>query len=163
MAKPDKQTTKIDYKEISQKKENRWVGKNKAECLDCTKRKPLNNFGKRKSGYPSSYCSICLRIRRKALREEPRWKEYMAAVRERNHKLVLAYLLRHPCQHCSNTNPVCLEFDHIAKKNYSIAKLYASTNPKIILSEISLCAVLYANCHRIKTLKEAACWRLKYT
>lgn len=74
-----------------------------------------------------------------------------------NKQRVWDYLLKHPCLHCGEDDPIVLEFDHIdpSTKISAIAMLRGSNCSWAKLeAEIAKCQVLCANCHRRKTAKE---------
>ncbi|WP_254521833.1 homing endonuclease associated repeat-containing protein [Natrinema caseinilyticum] len=54
------------------------------------------------------------------------------------------------CQRCEEADPACLDFHHVdEKKEATVAKLLSNDRPKArIRTEIELCRVLCANCHR---------------
>src|SRR5207248_6881904 len=73
------------------------------------------------------------------------------ARRHRNRLLVWNYVRTHPCVACGESNPVVLEFDHLADKYRDIVWLVPASCTSKILVEIQKCRVLCANCHRRHT------------
>ena len=76
-------------------------------------------------------------------------------------KLVLEYLLEHPCEICNEAEPIVLDFDHLdpASKKYNISKMLSGHYGwKTILSEIKKCRILCSNCHRKHTYKQQNYW-----
>jgi hypothetical protein len=74
---------------------------------------------------------------------------------QRNREYVLGYLLAHPCVDCGESDPVCLDFDHVrGKKKREISGLVrAACSLKTLQREIAKCDVRCANCHRKVTAK----------
>lgn len=59
-----------------------------------------------------------------------------------------------PCADCGTKYPsYVMQFDHIGKKNFSIANAVNGIAKERLLHEISLCEVVCANCHAIRTHK----------
>ena len=91
-------------------------------------------------------------------------REQFKVNRERNRQFIFEYLKSHPCNKCSETDPVVLEFDHLTDdkvENISHMILGAWSLDKINV-ELSKCQVLCANCHRRKTAEQFNFWILKY-
>jgi hypothetical protein len=57
----------------------------------------------------------------------------------------------HPCVDCGETDPLVLEFDHLADKRFNIAKGMRDRSWQAVLDEIAKCDVVCANCHRRRT------------
>jgi hypothetical protein len=87
-------------------------------------------------------------------RMKERAKAYTIKKRIALRRLVMAYLLEHPCVDCGEDDPVVLEFDHRepAAKSFNIgdgvSRAYGTQRVK---DEIAKCDVRCANCHRRKT------------
>jgi hypothetical protein len=64
------------------------------------------------------------------------------------------YLSEHPCVDCGESDPVVLEFDHVAKKWHDVTRL-TSMSLKRIQEEIAKCEVCCANCHTRRTAQRA--------
>ncbi len=79
----------------------------------------------------------------------------------KNRLRLLAYLQKHPCVDCDQTDIRVLEFDHVhEKKSESITNLLKNAAPwERIEAEIAKCAVRCVNCHRIKTGERGGWWR----
>lgn len=59
-----------------------------------------------------------------------------------------------PCKDCGNFYPaICMDFDHTdaTNKTQAVSKFYGRTTLKRIMEEISKCALVCANCHRVRT------------
>ena len=76
----------------------------------------------------------------------------------------VAYLLdsfeRHPCTDCGERDPLVLEFDHVADKQFSIATGLLRRPWQAVLDEMAKCEVVCANCHRRRTVKRGGFRRL---
>jgi hypothetical protein len=85
-------------------------------------------------------------------------QRYIDQARERKQALALErtsylieYFASHPCIDCGETNPVVLEFDHLADKSFDIGQSLPYRSWESILDEIAKCEVVCANCHRRRT------------
>ena len=84
-------------------------------------------------------------------------------VREAARQFVFDYLSTHPCVQCGESDPRVLEFDHLGRKDNTIAQMVSSGSPiSSIEREIAKCQVLRANCHRRKTSDERGYFRSKH-
>lgn len=64
-----------------------------------------------------------------------------------------------PCSDCGVKYPsFVMQFDHIGNKNFNIANAVNGVSKEKLLHEISLCEVVCANCHAIRTHSR----RMKY-
>lgn len=83
-----------------------------------------------------------------------------ALVNNENKQKLYAYLSKHPCVDCGQTDIRVLEFDHVRGKSASITNLLKNTAPwEMIEAEIVKCEVRCVNCHRIKTSERGNWWR----
>ena len=129
-------------------------------------------FNWKQKGLKRSYhCKTCSRRYLKDHYTKNR-EYYLTKAKKRNfkileqaHEYIGNFLMAHPCVDCGETDILVLEFDH---KNRS-EKLLDVANivkrgfcQKKLITEISLCEVRCANCHRRKTERENNGWRLKY-
>jgi hypothetical protein len=64
---------------------------------------------------------------------------------------LIEYSRSHPCVDCGETDPVVLEFDHLADKSFNIGQALPYRRWKAVLDEIAKCEVVCANCHRRRT------------
>src|SRR5882762_4515539 len=65
-------------------------------------------------------------------------------------RIILEYLLIHPCVDCGETDPIVLDFDHKTEpvKLFIIADApRRSISVKSLLTEIAKCEIRCANCH----------------
>lgn len=81
------------------------------------------------------------------------------------HEWVNTLKLESGCKDCGyNKDPVALDYDHLDHKVKGVAELIRSRRSKEqILSEISRCEVVCANCHRIRTKKRNSARKLGAT
>ena len=85
------------------------------------------------------------------------------ALRQEAQSRLLAYLSAHPCLDCGESDPVVLDFDHAdrGRKTASIADmLKARRSWSGIELEIAKCEVRCANCHRRRTARQFAWYKL---
>lgn len=109
-------------------------------------------------GQRATICRPCKRIydREFHANRSPEAKarkiELQAVRLKANREKVWNYLLEHPCEHCGETDPVVLEFDHIDRetKVKAVSEMMTLKWSKI-QEEIDKCRVLCANCHRRHT------------
>jgi len=137
-------------------------------CTKCNTEKPISQFSwrnKRKGLYKSQCKSCHAEYRRqhyldnheKYKKKARRWNdEHKDARLLAARRLVLEYLLAHPCVDCGESNPIVLEFDHVRGKKYkAVSELMSwDYSLKTLKDEIAKCDVRCANCHRIKTAQE---------
>lgn len=129
------------------------------KCKCCFREFPLKCFQTEKVwgidhpiDYVCSYCRAQKKITSGSLKNL-----------EENKTFIIEYLETHPCVQCGETNILCLEFDHIDRKNKSseVGKLL-SQSKEILIAEIFKCQVLCSNCHQIKTHQEINSYRWQY-
>ena len=133
-------------------------------CHTCKEEKLEREFYKRTlTGKFQSRCIDCFKkyhkewyLKNKEL-VKARTRKSTARYRKEAKKLVLDYLLKHPCIDCGETDPIVLEFDHReqSKKEYGISVIVRlGYSLETITQEISKCDVRCCNCHRRKTFKQ---------
>lgn len=131
----------------------------KKVCCMCKTEKPEGQFNWKKTGIARiSYCRDCWKIKCKEHYHANKQQYFDRNNRRRRYmkKLLIAYLLKHPCVDCTESDPACLDFDHNnrnTKKDLVTAMCSRYTWPQIF-EEIKKCTVRCANCHRKKTRKE---------
>lgn len=141
-------------------------------CLRCGKTKQSTEFNWKIKGIKvAAYCKECSRkyIRDHYARNR---KYYLRKARRRNLRLkgeavryIASFLLTHPCVDCGEKDILVLEFDHRDKKikeGHVSSIIRDSGSLEKLIEEISKCDVRCANCHRRKTARENASWKLKY-
>jgi len=85
-----------------------------------------------------------------------RSKIFLSKTRVENRSYIRDYLSNHPCVDCGESDPVVLEFDHIAGiKRGNVATMgNQGFCIKSLEKEIEKCEVRCANCHRRRHYKE---------
>jgi hypothetical protein len=137
-------------------------------CVMCHEDKPAAEFAFRSlaTGQLQSHCRKCHAAYRRQhyVRTKPIYIENerlrVRGHRERNRKLLVAYLLEHPCIDCGERDPVVLDFDHRdpSLKRLEVTRLAARKPWQAVLNEIAKCDVRCANCHRRRTAEQFK-WR----
>lgn len=143
------------------------------KCLRCGKTKQSTEFNwKIKGVRVASYCKECSRryIRDHYTKNR---KYYLLKARKRNLRLkkdaikyIGSFLLSHPCIDCGEDDILVLEFDHRDKKVKvgDISSIIRNSGSlEKLIEEISKCDIRCANCHRRKTARENASWKMTYT
>ena len=130
-------------------------------CGRCGESKNAEEFAwrRRERGQRDNYCRPC----RAAYKREhyvANRARYIAQAQERKRtvagdraRLLVEYLLEHPCIDCGETDPLVLEFDHLGDKTFEIAKGLRDRRWCDVLDEIAKCDVVCANCHRRRTAR----------
>lgn len=126
-------------------------------CGSCGAEKPLTEFHRRGAGY-QSLCKEC----RKVLDEERyRTNPQQHAMRQARRKKKLTDWMRSlkegvPCVDCQvSYHPVAMQWDHVrGEKVGAVSAMTADGRSRAaILSEISKCDLVCANCHAVRTYK----------
>ncbi len=133
-------------------------------CSQCSVRKPLGDFTKRKAskdGHHSS-CKICTRKRTKEHYLKNKGY-YIKKARRNNLKYkkaileLLMYYAKDGCSICDENDFSCMQFDHKnpKEKEFCIAHgLSSGYSIGRMRKEAEKCTVLCANCHSKKTAKQ---------
>jgi len=131
-------------------------------CSKCKTQKDDQYFSKRsesKDGLKPQ-CKDCDRIYSQNMDPEKRNKRHNISRKKRIRKLqlkILEFLATQKCSHCSETDPVVMEFDHLnpTTKEISVSEaIDRCFSWKRVKAEIDKCQILCANCHRRKTAKD---------
>jgi hypothetical protein len=133
-------------------------------CLECGSEKDSGefNFRNRAKGTRNGRCRLCTQeLGKQRYRKNPKpWiqkaKKRNKEAREETKRLLVEYLLKHPCVDCDESDIVVLDFDHVrGEKRENVTRMaQIGYSWKTILREIEKCVVRCANCHRRKTAKE---------
>jgi hypothetical protein len=140
-------------------------------CGRCGELKPVSHFAWRRKakGQRHSMCRPCHSDyhRQHYLANKQRYIDQAAATKRRARLertlLLIEYFKDHPCVDCGETDPVVLEFDHVADKEFEVARNFAERSWQSILDEIEKCEVVCANCHRRRTAARRGALRFVIT
>jgi hypothetical protein len=133
-------------------------------CNWCQQILPLTAFALRSlaSNKRQPYCKTCISNYCKAhyKANKPRhnrrrvvnWRRY----RDRNRRLMQAFLCGKGCVDCGEQDPLVLEFDHVSgEKQGNISEMVSiGTAWSRIENEVAKCEIRCANCHRRKTARD---------
>jgi hypothetical protein len=132
-------------------------------CGRCKQAKPISDFSwrRRALGQRDNYCRSC-RAAYKQEHYEANRDRYIANAQRRKRALAAeraAYLVElfrdRPCVDCGESDPMVLEFDHLADESFGIAKGLRDRSWRSVLDEIAKCKVVCANCDRRRTARRA--------
>lgn len=131
-------------------------------CCRCKKNKAVEefNFKYKKKKIRQKACKECTRkeIRNHYQKNRDYYlKKALARNNEKREEIrayIWAYLEKHPCVDCGESDPIVLDFDHKKDKIAAVSTIQKDHNLKKIEQEINKCTVRCANCHRRKTAKE---------
>ena len=139
-------------------------------CSKCNTEKDINEFPIRNqlTQKRQSYCKVCRSSmgvnwyeRNKDYQKENA-RKHRSEYRQRAKEFVWDYLLTHPCAHCGESDPHCLEFHHVGTKTIEVSRLIGrGPSLEALKAEIEKCDVLCANCHRKLTAKEQGWYKGK--
>jgi hypothetical protein len=140
-------------------------------CSRCGVSKPLADFSWRRRAkfQRDTFCRACraaygkehYAANRQRYIDQARARK-QAAARER-YAFLIRFLHEHPCVDCGETDPVVLEFDHLADKEFNIGQGFAERNWESVLAEMQKCEVVCANCHRRRTARRRRSFRIRLT
>jgi len=137
-----------------------WRSGRVRHCGRCGNHLPLECFNRLGDGL-QWWCRSCFAAYFRA-RGDIHRDQSGAAKQARQDKLrahVLLFLREHPCIDCGESDPVVLEFDHVAEKTAGIAALVTAGAPLAVVDEeIARCQVVCVNCHRRRTARRGG-WR----
>ena len=83
------------------------------------------------------------------------WDKYQ----RRNLEYLVERLRRGGCVDCGERDPMVLDFDHRGEKRMNVPRLALGCSLEALDAEIAVCEIRCANCHRLRTLAGAPCWR----
>jgi hypothetical protein len=128
-------------------------------CVRCGVQKPPEEFAWRnkQKGKLFAHCRACQAKYHHEHYQKNRQKYIDRAaartgrvVAENGYRL-LAFLSSKACADCGETDPIVLEFDHRADKEFEISQALRYRSWNSILIEIAKCDVVCVNCHRRRT------------
>lgn len=130
-------------------------------CGRCNTEKPLDEFAWRRKalGQRDNYCRPCHAAYKREHYKANRQRYIDQAVRRKRAlgterlDFLIAYLRKHPCVDCGETDIVVLEFDHLRDKKFGIAQGLRDREWQSVLDEMAKCEVVCANCHRRRTAR----------
>lgn len=129
-------------------------------CNKCKVGKNLEEFNKNstRSDGLQTICRVCSN-ERSAKHYAENKQDYRVSKKKSVQTLreyVFSFLQKHPCIDCSESDPVCLDFDHVTgDKIRNIADMiHAGVSLENLKLEMEKCVVRCANCHRRKTAKD---------
>jgi 5-methylcytosine-specific restriction endonuclease McrA len=137
------------------------MGELTKRCSRCGKLRPLEEFVWRRkaAGKRGPYCRRCRAAYAQAHYAANR-QLYIDRARRRKQIVgeqrvacLIEFLSSHPCVDCGETDPLVLEFDHIADKAFTIGEGLRDRNWESVLAEIAKCDVVCSNCHRRRTAR----------
>lgn len=132
-------------------------------CGSCDRFLPLTAFNRAGDGH-QHWCRDCFvdYFRERGDRHRQQSGIAKAERRARAQRFVRDYLVDHPCVDCGEDDIVVLEFDHHREdKTATIARLVgAGARQGRLDEEVAKCEVVCANCHRRRTAKRAAWFRV---
>ena len=120
-------------------------------------------------GQRHNYCRPCHAAyhREHYLANKQRYVEQAHARKEALYlertKFLIEYFVSHPCVDCGESDPVVLEFDHLADKEFDIGHALPYRSWRSILAEIEKCEVVCRNCHRRRESRRMGALRVRLT
>lgn len=78
-------------------------------------------------------------------------------------KVLTEVLTNASCKDCGLRDPAVLEFDHInpEEKLFDVGSMLENGTIPALKREMAKCEIVCANCHRRRTIKTQAHWRVK--
>lgn len=132
-------------------------------CGRCLRDLPLTSFNRHPKGH-QWWCRDCYRAYFGARAARHR-DQVRSARRQRQlaaRSFVADRLRSSRCSDCGEADDRVLEFDHLADKRANPADMVrAGASTQSIQRELSKCAVVCVNCHRIRTAMREGSWRLE--
>ena len=140
-------------------------------CGRCGELKPLDDFAWRRKakGQRHNYCRPCHSAyhREHYLANKQRYIDQAAArgraLYKKRTRYLIEYFATHPCVDCGESDPVVLEFDHVAEKEFDIGQSLPYRKWESILAEIEKCEVVCRNCHRRRESRRRGALRVRLT
>jgi len=135
----------------------------KYKCCTCNKEKESSCFAFKNKAKQilQGQCKICKVEYNKNWYKNNKEVQKKNAVKNKkkysleNITFIMEYYKTHPCVDCGESDPACLDFDHVSGVKLANLSLMIHTySLKSIIKEIEKCEVRCANCHRRKTAKD---------
>jgi hypothetical protein len=136
-------------------------------CAGCGATRPLAEFNYKsiRKGLRHARCRECTR-EQVLMHYQAHQPYYLQKARKRKVRItreqrewLLKYLLLHPCVDCGESDPRCLDFDHVREKKLcSISRMVGNYGWETIEREVKKCEVRCANCHRKRTAERHGFW-----
>jgi len=125
-------------------------------CSKCGVEKETTDFSIRRDIKRNSWCKECHRSYNKMrYYGDPLEKARILAsnkLRKINNRKFITLSKDVPCADCGGRFPsICMDFDHLGDKSFTIAEHAKNKGIKTIQAEIDKCDVVCSNCHRIRT------------
>lgn len=125
-------------------------------CGKCKEEKDFSEFSTRRNSQYSSWCKVCHNdYNKERYASNPKEKERILSSNRRRKTFLTDFVRKAkdvPCADCGGRFPsVCMDFDHIKDKTFTIAQNKHRWGLKTLQAEIDKCDVVCANCHRIRT------------
>lgn len=89
-------------------------------------------------------------------KNKDKYKKRLIDRRLWNKEFLYRVLRKSKCVDCGESNPICLEFDHLSNKKAGVAELcHQGYSIKNIKKEMKKCEVVCRNCHMIRTCQRS--------
>lgn len=133
-------------------------------CPGCGRDLPTSAYhrNRRQRDGLQAQCRECKNARQRAWYRKNQAAETLKkgaqrdARRQTARRRLYALLVRSACADCGESDPACLDFDHVrGEKRMSVATMVGyAYGWEAVRAEIAKCEVRCANCHRKKTARE---------
>lgn len=137
------------------------------KCCKCKIEKQLQEFNKnkRKPDGLQTVCRVCSNQNsaKHYVSNKPSYRISRKKAIQTLQEYTLNYLREHSCVDCSESDPVCLDFDHVIgeKTNGISVMIHNGISLDSLKLEMEKCVIRCANCHRKKTAKDFNWFKLR--
>ncbi|HEV2062313.1 MAG TPA: hypothetical protein VGR12_05630, partial [Solirubrobacteraceae bacterium] len=131
-------------------------------CSRCRRDLPIEAFNRLRAGH-QYYCRECFReyFTRRGDVHRDQVRVTAPARRRLARKIVREVLATARCTDCGLADPIVLEFDHVGPKRQTLAALVQrAAGRRRLLEEMAQCEIVCANCHRRRTARRGAWFRI---